>query len=578
MSKPRRKAGIASAFRSVFVKCAALVALNTIIVAGVLSYQSENLNKHLARKGVVALATRTADLKADTLVQPLRFNAMPKIQSTAAEAFDSTGTAGLAAVVVDREGASAAEAGDATLAGGRLADLARQALETAAPVDAENGLHVARPVLLEDGTPIGAVALALSDAAAQASIADEKMTIRLISTGVMIVLLSVTLFLLRNMIGRPLRALSGSITRVAEGDYETAVDSRDRADEIGAIARNLEHLLEALRDGRESERLRAKQHAAQAEVVQHLSEGLDALANGVLTHALVQDFPEDYEALRGNYNRAIDSLRSAIDSVKEGAQSIYTGAEEIGRASEDLAKRTETQAATLEQSAAALDQLLNMVREAAEGAKAVESTVSNASDLARRNGAVMKEAVGAMGQIEDSAEQIGQIITVIDDIAFQTNLLALNAGVEAARAGASGKGFAVVASEVRALAQRSSDAAQQIKDLVSTSTDHIKDGAQLVQKAGGALEEVVQSVEDISRHVSQIAASAGEQATGLNEINVGVTNLDRVTQQNAAMVEEATAAAQMLRSDATNLTALMGTFATEETKAPHAVRSRADAA
>ena len=560
MAIPRMTPGAGGALRTVFVKCAALVALNTIIVAVVLAFQSERLNMQLARHGVVDLAERTVEVKAATLVQPLRFNVVPQIEAVAEEAIASTGAAGRASVVLNREGEILAAPGEASLSQGALAALAREALETGSEARGDSGLLVARPVMTDDGTMVGAVAIGLSDEAAQAAIAGDRMTIRLVAGAVMLVMLGVTLFCLRRMLMLPLRGLSRSIRTVAQGDYETEVAMQERNDEIGAIARNLGQLVEALAQGRESERLRGEQHAAQAEVVHHLSKGLDALAEGVLTHKLHQEFPEDYETLRRNYNRALDSLRAAIAAVKEGAESIHSGADEIGRASEDLARRTETQAATLEESAAALDQLLNMVKEAADGAKEVDKSVGNASELARRNGTVMSQAVTAMSKIEDSAEQIGQIISVIDDIAFQTNLLALNAGVEAARAGSSGKGFAVVASEVRALAQRSSDAAQQIKGLVGTSTAHIKDGAHLVQRAGEALHEVVSSVESISRHVSQIAASAGEQAQGLNEINVGVTNLDRVTQQNAAMVEEATAAAQMLRTDAGNMIRLMGKF------------------
>ncbi|HBT03094.1 MAG TPA: hypothetical protein DEB47_25370, partial [Citreicella sp.] len=243
-----------------------------------------------------------------------------------------------------------------------------------------------------------------------------------------------------------------------------------------------------------------------------------------------------------------------------GAMNIHSSAEEMARASDDLSHRTETQAATLEETAAALEQMLSSVRQAAGSAQEVESTVRTASQLADQNGSVMRSAVEAMAGIEKSSEQISEIIGVIDDIAFQTNLLALNAGVEAARAGASGKGFAVVASEVRALAQRSSDAAQQIKALISGSAEQVKDGVELVERAGQALSQVVEKVGQISGLVSGIANVSQEQALGLNEINLGVSNLDRVTQQNAAMVEESTAAVHMLRSDAGKLSELTESF------------------
>ncbi|MEP1496434.1 methyl-accepting chemotaxis protein, partial [Pseudophaeobacter sp.] len=221
---------------------------------------------------------------------------------------------------------------------------------------------------------------------------------------------------------------------------------------------------------------------------------------------------------------------------------------------------TESQAATLEETAAALDELTASVRSAAEGASSVEATMEAAKKEAEISGEVVQSAVSAMTEIEQSSNHIGQIISVIDDIAFQTNLLALNAGVEAARAGEAGKGFAVVASEVRALAQRSSDAAMEIKTLIGDSSKQVARGVDLVGKAGEALDSIVGQVSHISKLVSGIAEGAVEQSTGLNEINTGVTQLDQVTQQNAAMVEEATAAGHMLNADSSKLAELVAIF------------------
>ncbi|NDV50861.1 HAMP domain-containing protein [Yangia sp. PrR003] len=350
------------------------------------------------------------------------------------------------------------------------------------------------------------------------------------------------------------------MSRVAAGDYDVALSMHARRDEFGELARHLADLTATLSRGREAQEARGRAHEAQNRVVRHLSDALDALAAGSLHHAIAEEFPDEYEELRANYNRAVDSLRATMTEVNSGALNIHSSAEEIARASDDLSRRTETQAATLEQTAAALEEMLARVREAAQAARDAEGSVQTASKLADQNGEVMRSAIEAMGGIERSSQQINEIIGVIDDIAFQTNLLALNAGVEAARAGASGKGFAVVASEVRALAQRSSDAAQQIKTLISGSADRVRDGVELVERSGEALGEVVAQVNQISTLVSNIAGVAAEQAQGLNEINVGVSNLDLVTQQNAAMVEESTAAAHMLRGDAGRLSDLMRGF------------------
>jgi methyl-accepting chemotaxis protein len=411
---------------------------------------------------------------------------------------------------------------------------------------------------------LGAVVIAMSDEQALAAVRSDKLLVLAVALGLFAVMTAGTLVVLGRLLGRPLETLGGAVNRLEQGDYDTPVPMAGRQDELGAIARDLDRLAAVLRKGREGEAQREAQHEAQVKVVNSLGAGLDALARGVLTTRLAETFPGDYEALRDNFNRAVTSLAEAIAAVQGNAHSISNGANEIAQSSDDLSRRTETQAATLEQTAAALEELLASVRSAAQNAEDADTAVGEARDMANRNDDVMRSAMKAMAEIERSSEQIGEIITVIDDIAFQTNLLALNAGVEAARAGSSGKGFAVVASEVRALAQRSSDAARQIKDLISGSTDQVKQGARLVEEAGAALEQVVNRVSAVSDLVSGIAAGASEQSQGLNEINVGVANLDQVTQQNAAMVEQSTAAAHMLRGEAAELTALVARFEIDE--------------
>ncbi|MDI1364309.1 MAG: methyl-accepting chemotaxis protein, partial [bacterium] len=237
---------------------------------------------------------------------------------------------------------------------------------------------------------------------------------------------------------------------------------------------------------------------------------------------------------------------------------------EISNASDDLAQRTERGAAGLEQTAAALDQITSTVARSSEGAERARQVTLSAKANAERSGAVVKEAVEAMGGIERSSHEITNIIGVIDEIAFQTNLLALNAGVEAARAGDAGRGFAVVAQEVRALAQRSADAAKEIKGLIASSTAQVERGVRLVGDTGQALTGIVAKVAEIDTLISEIAQSSQEQATGLNQVNAAVNQMDQVTQQNAAMVEEATAAAANLRTEAGELVGLVSGFQTGE--------------
>ncbi|KIC07993.1 chemotaxis protein [Leisingera sp. ANG-M1] len=367
-------------------------------------------------------------------------------------------------------------------------------------------------------------------------------------------------WLFARSITRPIDRICENMEAVAEGNLETEIEAAARTDEIGKIGKTLVSMQEDLKQARASEEERAEMQQQQQQVVENLSAGLMQLANGDFSQPIKGPFPQEYEQLRENFNSTVSNLSSTVQQVIEASGSIRNGAAEISQASDDLSNRTESQAATLEETAAALDELTASVKSAAEGARSVESTMAEARTQAENNREVVQSAVSAMTEIEQSSNHISQIISVIDDIAFQTNLLALNAGVEAARAGEAGKGFAVVASEVRALAQRSSDAAMEIKTLIGDSSKQVERGVDLVGKAGEALQSIVEQVTHISQLVSGIAEGAAEQSTGLNEINTGVTQLDQVTQQNAAMVEQATAAGHMLNSDAGKLSELVAHF------------------
>ena len=249
-----------------------------------------------------------------------------------------------------------------------------------------------------------------------------------------------------------------------------------------------------------------------------------------------------------------------MNAIARATDNVQAGSSEIASASDDLSRRTEQQAASLEETAAALDEITATVRRSADGAKQAAAAATGARLDATQSGEVMRDAIVAMGEIEASATQVAQIIGVIDEIAFQTNLLALNAGVEAARAGDAGRGFAVVAQEVRSLAQRSAEAAKEIKVLIATSGQQVARGVRLVTETGQTLSGIVDKVASIDALIGEIAKSSQEQAIGLNQVNTAVNQMDQVTQQNAAMVEEATAAASNLKSEARGLAALVGRF------------------
>jgi len=326
--------------------------------------------------------------------------------------------------------------------------------------------------------------------------------------------------------------------------------------------------LEAERQKHEAAQARAKEE--QQQVVDVLARALDALANGDLRWRITEQVSGDYAKIVEDLNGALQKLDSSMSVIGGGAEEIEHGASEIGSAADDLSRRTETQAASLEETAAALDEVSATVQKSASAARHASEVVRISREKAETGGAVVDRAISAMAQIEGSAKKISQIIGVIDEIAFQTNLLALNAGVEAARAGEAGRGFAVVAQEVRALAQRSADAAKEIKALIGESAQQVASGVDLVGQSGAALKEIVAKVMEIDNVVGEIATSAQEQASALSQVNSAVNQMDQLTQQNAAMVEQSTAAAHSLHSEAGELSKLVGGFKVTRAQAPHA--------
>ena len=295
------------------------------------------------------------------------------------------------------------------------------------------------------------------------------------------------------------------------------------------------------------------------DIADALNLGLAHLADGDLSMRITADLAE-FNIIRDNFNAALDKLSATINDATDNAAVIRSEAEAINAATNDLATRTERQAATLEESATALDRLSASVKAVAETSANVRSRTDEAKGLSVEANGIVDRAVHAMDEIEGSSKQVASITTVIDDIAFQTNLLALNAGVEAARAGEAGRGFAVVASEVRALAQRSSDAAREIATLIATSGRLVSEGVSLVRDAGQSLSSIEVAVGEIHASIDQVASSSGQQADGLSRLSEAINQLDDATQHNAAMAEETNAATMNLSSNIALMEADMSFF------------------
>lgn len=355
------------------------------------------------------------------------------------------------------------------------------------------------------------------------------------------------------IVGAPLDALGAEMVALAEGDLSPALRNDEDADELVRMRNALDVF-------RANAITKQADDQEQASAVQSIATSLARLADGDLTARLDGQFDGVFLQLQTDFNAALERVETTMRAVAESASAVTNGSGEIRAASEDLSQRTEQQAAGLEEVTAAIGEIAHKVTETSNSARQTSDVVRAFRSEIETSGTVIRRAIDAMSGIERSSSEIAEIVSVIDAISFQTSLLALNAGVEAARAGDAGKGFAVVASEVRALAQRSSDAASDIKLRISGSTEQVKTGVALVGEMDEALERIVSRIAEIGNLADAITAGAQEQSLRVNEVNVNVRQMDSFTQQNAAMVEESTAASRHLASQANHLAQLIGEF------------------
>ncbi len=531
-----------------------LVLVGTIAVTSWFSYRNMERGNELSQQALSAAllekdfaslerdAFRFANLRTPQSLDDYRSN-VEDLRSSLAEArakaasgdmplYDAADQAAEAyvATVEDTLVAAASDAAgvDRVSASGELVDTAIENIRE--PVLERAAIIAARQQMVERATLLATLAIAL--------------------------LVGLSSFLLARAIGRltsgEIGSIADTLSRITHGDFAVSVDHLDRQDELGQLSR----AALALRD---TSAAKDRADTELQNMVSLVGERLKRMAGGDLTVSL-PDIGQSYAGLRTDFNAAVTQMRDTVRQVAMSSTGIRAGSDEIRSASTDLASRTELQATEMGDVARAINTISQSLNATARHASGAEAGVKDAVTDAAQGTEIVRQAIEAMAAIERSTKEIGSIISVIDGIAFQTNLLALNAGVEAARAGEAGSGFAVVASEVRALAQRSADAAQQITSLIGASTNQVKVGVERVRQSGDALQTIGNRIDGIKDLVFEIGTNTASQSTELAAANQVVGRMDQVTQQNAAMVEESNAAARSLASEADSLSELVRRF------------------
>jgi methyl-accepting chemotaxis protein len=558
---------------SIYAKTGALIAVCAgFVCAFLLFFQFSEITR-VAENGLRDLAREVTVQQAASLGGAVKFAKTEDVQTGLGQLQEQVGLYSIGAITFSADATPIHATGSASLE--ETVALARTVLSSGEELWATDRLTLAAPIRFgQQGDIVGVLVTDWSLAHIMSEVRQKLIRNVGLTLILLIGLLGISLWLLKRTVTQPLNEARTALRAIAEGQLDTSLPTVAASGEIGELSQDITNLRDRLKSAAEQERTREEARLQQADVMKDLRKALSAIAGGDLSYRIARQFPAEYDILRTDLHRSADALSSVLQGVTRLSLRIRDGLAPLSKIAEDLSTRSASQAATLEQTSAALEEIDKSVHETATAARDVSELVESARHRAATSGAIVADAIAAMGQIETSATQINRITGVIEDIAFQTNLLALNAGVEAARAGEAGRGFAVVASEVRALAQRSSEAAREIKTLISASNDHVVTGSGLVEKAGDALKGIVEQVEHVSERMSGMTGAVTEQSSSITEINSSVAHLDQMTQQNATMAEQTSSASTDLSEDADEL----GLIVTRFTLAPEPAELRADAA
>jgi methyl-accepting chemotaxis protein len=550
-------------------KIAILICFSLVLCIATTIAVSTWLNSQLVLNNYKKNANTITAFAAQHIPTALRFGRVDPINETFQNIQERTEGTANAFVVLDKSGRVLTSQGDDVSDLARLENVAQERL--AAPADAPFSIPdieiTAVPVTFgPEADTVGVLAIHWDTSSSFDNLKNSSIASMIAASAIAILGVGLSVILISKLVTTPILSLTSSMERIAAGDLNADVSGTERSDEVGVMAQRLLGFRETLATEAAQRQERQELDQAKSKVFKELSRCLSSVAGGDMTPRIdagnIQDIDPQYGQVCDDFNNMVDAFVNAINNVLASAEMVKSNALEISEVSKEQSSRSESQATTLERSAQALQALTDSVRASAENAAQADEFITENRRQAETSGELVAQTIGAMRKIEKSSEQINDIITVIDDIAFQTNLLALNAGVEAARAGDAGRGFAVVASEVRALAQRASHSASEIKDLIANSTQHVSEGGSLVTDTGDALQTIIVQVSRVSELVSSIAQSSQEQSESLEQISQSVSEVDRTTQQNVAIIEETSASSQSLSIEAQNLRSTLSHFKT----------------
>ena len=542
-------------------RIAALVSVFSLLVALPIGILAGGRLENQSMNALRDLQMELTNLAATLVEQPLKLGFSGTVEKRLNYVIERAGESFAWTKVIKSDGVVMADMG--TLDEAAKAELeaeATKALETGEAYASADGFSLVQPVTSKKGKVRGVLIMVWDPSAVQAQVVGALVRDAFFALGLMVSSLVLCFIILKRVLGTPMAELVKSLERIDSGSYDTDLSLKDRRDELGRMARRILTLQDTLRAGRAASEQREADQRDLAQAIDRLRAGLGDLADRDLSARIDQQLSGAYEPLRVDFNSAILSIAEAMDKVLGTAGQILSRSANIESGAGNLNERIQSQSETLAQISDALTQLTTSVSDAADGATHVNDLAYRAVTDARENEHVLDKAIAAMTEIEESAGKIETIISVIDDIAFQTNLLALNTGVEAARAGPAGAGFAVVASDVRALAQRTTDAATEVKHLITNATSHIQNGVQEVNNTGAALTHVITSLSEISERIEASAQSFANDSQQLSQLTGDLNDLGQTTRNNATILQGQVSDVEALRGDAGSLNALVGEF------------------